>query len=32
MFVNVGASEIAFVIIHCTDYEFSEATFISEIF
>ena len=32
MFVNVGASEIAFIIIHCTDYELSAAIFISEIF
>ena len=28
MFVNVGASEIVFIIIHCTDYEFSAAIFI----
>ena len=28
MFVNVDVGEIAFIIIHCTDYEFSAAIFI----
>ena len=28
MFVNLGASEIVFITIPCTDYEFSAAIFI----
>ena len=28
MFVNVGVSELVFITVHCTGYEFSTAIFI----